>query len=142
MTEATRASPEQWEVALEWLRYADDDLRIAEVLLVNAPELPWGAAFHCQQALEKMAKAILVAMRTEPPKLHDIGVLGGLVSDSQLHLSQRISALAELTSWYVAPRYPNAVIDSIPIQAEVRSAPVQLRELRKQIDSLAPKSSE
>lgn len=129
-------------MASEWLRYADDDLRIAEIPLINAPELPWGAAFHCQQALEKMAKAILVAMRTEPPKLPDIGVLGRLVEDRQPHLSRRITALAGLTSWYVAPRYPDAVIDSIPTQEEVSASLAQLRELRTEVAALAPKSSE
>src|SRR5438045_4656429 len=71
MTELKRTDPRQWEVALEWLDRADEDIRIVEVLLAKAPDLPWGAAFHCQQALEKMAKGVLIARRVEPPKSQD-----------------------------------------------------------------------
>lgn len=142
MSEATAISPEQWELALEWLARADGDVRIAEVLLLETPDLVWGAAFHCQQALEKLAKAVLIAMCTEPPKTHDIEVLSRLVGSLRPELGERVGALARLTVWYIGPRYPNAGIDSVPEEAEVRASLGQLRELRAEIAALAPKRGE
>jgi HEPN domain-containing protein len=140
MSEAKRTDPRQWEVALEWLERADEDLRIVELLLSKAPDLPWGSAFHCQQALEKMAKAVLIARRTEPPKSHDIELLGRLVESHEADLGQKISALRMLTVWYIAPRYPDAQIDEIPSETDLLTALAKLNELRRQIDSLAPKA--
>jgi len=142
MTEVKRTDPRQWEVALEWLERADEDIRVAELLLTNAPDLPWGAAFHCQQALEKMAKAVLIARRVEPPKSHDIELLGRLVGRHESELGDKVVALMELTIWYIAPRYPDAQIDAIPSEADLSWALAKLKELRSQIDELAPTSSE
>src|SRR5437763_1628143 len=94
MSEAKRTDPRQWEVAQEWLDRADGDLRIAEILLSEAPDLPWGAAFHCQQALEKMAKGVLIAERVEPPKTHDIDVLGRLVGSREPDIPSETDLLA------------------------------------------------
>jgi HEPN domain-containing protein len=141
MSEAKRTDPRQWEVALEWLERADADIRIVELLLEKAPDLPWGAAFHCQQALEKMAKGVLIARRVEPPKSHDIELLGSLVGRHESDLGERILALTMLTVWYIAPRYPDAQIDEIPSEAELHAALAKLKVLRRLIDELAPKPS-
>src|SRR2546421_9562178 len=138
MSEAKRTDPRQWEVAQEWLDRADGDLRIAEILLSEAPDLPWGAAFHCQQALEKMAKGVLIARRVEPPKSHDIELLGRLVGGHESELGEKIVALTMLTVWYIAPRYPDAQIDEIPSVADLYAALAKLKELRRDIDELAP----
>jgi HEPN domain-containing protein len=142
MSEAKRTDSRQWEVALEWLDRADGDLRIAEILLSKAPDLPWGAAFHCQQALEKMAKAVLIARRIEPPKTHDIELLGRLVGNQETEIGEKIRALTALTVWYIAPRYPDAMIEDIPSETDLLAALGKLREIRHQIDKLAPKPSE
>ena len=138
MSETKRTDPRRWKVVLEWLDRADGDLRIAEILFSEAPDLPWGAAFHCQQALEKMAKGVLIAKGIEPPKTHDIDLLGRLVGSQEAQLGERISALSRLTVWYIAPRYPDAMIDDIPSEVDLLAAFAKLRELRLQIDKLAP----
>jgi HEPN domain-containing protein len=142
MSEAKRTDPRRWEVALEWLDQADGPLRIADILLSEAPDLPWGAAFHCQQALEKMAKGVLIAKRIEPPKTHDIELLGRLVGSRAAEIGEKISALSGLTVWYIAPRYPDAMVDDIPSQTDLVAAIAKLRELRLQIDKLAPAPGE
>ena len=142
MTEVKRTDPRQWQVALEWLERADGDIRVVEVLLAKAPDLPWGAAFHCQQALEKMAKGVLIARRVEPPKSHDIELLGRLVGRHESELGEKITALTMLTVWYIASRYPDAQIDEIPSEADLYGALSKLKELRRQIDELAPKPNE
>ncbi len=68
--------PRQWREAERWLARADEDVRAAEALLALASPEVDPAAFHCQQAAEKMAKAMLIAAREPPPRLHDIDELG------------------------------------------------------------------
>jgi HEPN domain-containing protein len=116
--------------------------RIANILLSEAPDLPWGAAFHCQQALEKMAKGVLIAKRIEPPKTHDIEVLGRLVGGQDAEIGEKIGALSRLTVWYIAPRYPDAMIDDIPSQVDLLAAIAKLNDLRHQIDKLTPAPGE
>ena len=47
------------EFAREWLEKSEHDRSAAHTLLQADPPLPDMAAFHCQQAFEKMFKAFL-----------------------------------------------------------------------------------
>ena len=47
---------ELWQGVLAWLRKAETDQRAAEALLKLKPPLCDAAAFHCQQAAEKLLK--------------------------------------------------------------------------------------
>ena len=61
------------EPAAAWLAVVDDDLRqVVNNLHGPLPSLA-GAAYHCQQAAEKLVKAVLVEARTAFSKTHDIG---------------------------------------------------------------------
>jgi HEPN domain-containing protein len=62
--------------ALRWLARADEDLRVIAVRIAQADPPLFSAALHCQQAAEKMAKAILIAATVPPPRIHDIEELG------------------------------------------------------------------
>jgi HEPN domain-containing protein len=44
----------------DWLTKASEDLKAAELLLVEGSLLPSQAAFHAQQAAEKAQKAFLI----------------------------------------------------------------------------------
>jgi len=65
------STPEQKRVAL-WLLKADLDVEAAEVLLQASPHLHENIGFHCQQAVEKYAKALLVASSLPAPFIHDL----------------------------------------------------------------------
>jgi HEPN domain-containing protein len=56
----------QWKEAARWLARADEDAVVAELALTRDPPLVNPAAFHCQQAAEKMLKALLVAAGAAP----------------------------------------------------------------------------
>ena len=60
---------------MRWMARVDEDPRAAHALLALVPPLLKPAAFHCQQAAEKMLKAALIAMREAPPKAHEIEAL-------------------------------------------------------------------
>ena len=51
----------QWEEALRWVVKASQDRRSAVLMLGDAPPLLDPAAYHCQQAAEKLLKALLAA---------------------------------------------------------------------------------
>lgn len=56
------SDPEVLEVLRRWLRYAEEDLRTAEVLM-EEDGVPRISCFHAQQAAEKSIKAIFVFLQ-------------------------------------------------------------------------------
>ena len=64
------------------------------------------AAYHCQQAAEKLVKALLVSLEIVPPKIHDIEMLLRLVPSDNPHLPT-LSPLARFTYLGFAYRYPD-----------------------------------
>jgi HEPN domain-containing protein len=93
------------EPASEWLAVAEDDLR----QVVNNLEGPFpsmtGAAYHCQQAAEKLVKAVLARAGIDFPRTHDIGALVGMLPKNHA-LAARLAPLRDLTPYAVAYRYP------------------------------------
>ena len=56
----------------EWLGFAAMDLDSAQFLLGMQPVPVEIICYHCEQAAEKLLKAVLVAADVEPPKTHDL----------------------------------------------------------------------
>jgi HEPN domain-containing protein len=59
-------------LALQWLDKAASDFDAAEQLSTQGGRFREIVAFHCQQAVEKFLKALLVRRQIEFPKTHDI----------------------------------------------------------------------
>ena len=97
----------QWAEASLWLAKADDDIRIADLALTADPPLPDPAAFHCQQAVEKIIKGLLVAASVTPLKIHDIEALAGKAAPLYPALKERMLTFVRLTEWLTASRYPD-----------------------------------
>lgn len=111
------------ERAAEWLRFAQDDLRSAEVLLKE--KIFNEVCFHSQQCAEKAMKALIVAKGDVVPKTHRLVDLFELVI--KYHKLQNIrTACLVLDQYYIPTRYPDAVIGSsptgIPIEKEARES--------------------
>jgi HEPN domain-containing protein len=89
MSAPTPSDPKQWAEALRWLARADDDVKVIEVLIAQeSPLLLPAAAVHCQQAAEKMAKAVLIASNVAPPRIHNIKRLSALVAAMHVELAK------------------------------------------------------
>lgn len=73
--------------------------------LAAAGSAPWGVCYHCQQALEKALKAMLVAAGAEPPRSHNLVRLNAML-DPPVFGSDYEEHLAALTVWAVVQRYP------------------------------------
>jgi len=87
----------------EWVDIAEYDLQTAEAMFKAKRYLY--VAFMCQQALEKILKAIFVQMKKEiPPRTHNLLYL---LDTLGLNLDEKDkSLLAYLNMFYLESRYP------------------------------------
>lgn len=91
------------ELARQWLEKATEDLEAARRLT----DLPHVCSFHCQQAVEKGIKALLVLREVDFSKTHDIDILLRQLGDQGLTPRQvDPEELAALTRFAVDTRYP------------------------------------
>jgi predicted nucleotidyltransferase/HEPN domain-containing protein len=105
-------------VVSEWLDEVQRDLFGARSCAHGKWAVLDRAAFHVQQAAEKLAKAALVAHRIRPERRHDIGDAVEQLPDG-FTLKGRFLALHRFTDYAVVFRYPGAPRPAIPSSAEV-----------------------
>lgn len=120
-----------------WLGKADEDIRVAELALAADPPLVDPAAFHCQQAVEKIIKALLVGAAARLPRSHDIEELAGKAAPYYPVLKPRMLSFGRLTEWLTASRYPDlggGLGEEIGDVAEVLSA---IKAFRHEVAALA-----
>jgi HEPN domain-containing protein len=67
--------------ANSWISKADEDIEAAELCLTVGERMANVAAFHAQQAAEKLLKALISAAGIEPPRVHDLAVLSDLATE-------------------------------------------------------------
>jgi HEPN domain-containing protein len=140
MTDRPQTDSRQWFEATRWLVYVDQDLFAVEALLAVPERGLIPAAFHCQQAAEKMAKAILIVLGASPPKIHDVAELAELVYERSPAVGEMVREVGRFSVWYLASRYPDAQDNFSPTAHEIKLALLKLKELRRRIDLLAPKA--
>jgi HEPN domain-containing protein len=93
-------------IAAGWLAKAKIDLRVCDSLAAQDADLWEAVTFHCQQAVEKALKAVLVRHQVEFPKTHDLQRLLDLVATADPELVQVSADAVELTPYGVEYRYP------------------------------------
>lgn len=98
------SDPELSEEVSRWLRYAREDLEVAEMIIEHEQALRV-ACFHAQQCAEKAIKASLIFLGVSFRKVHDLEVLSQELPDDWT-LSKDPERLSWLTVWAVEPRYP------------------------------------
>ena len=103
-----------------WLARAELDLRAAEVDLGVSPPLLADAAFHCQQAVEKVLKALLAHHDHLFRETHDIAELALACLQHEPSLEQLLRSSAPLTEYAWRFRYPGEVFE--PDRREVEDA--------------------
>jgi len=118
--------------ARRWIARAELDAAAAARLLTGAPPLPSVAAFHCQQAAEKLLKAALVHAGVRPRKTHDLASLADEAARLLPGLTPLAAPLRPRTLWSFAFRYPlgEGVEEPEPTVAEVRLVLDQIAGLR------------
>lgn len=95
----------QHEQALLYLRKAAED----ESLLDATAHLPGVAdaiyGFHCQQAAEKLLKALLSELRVRFPRTHDLEELLHLLETAGHQVPDELARVDEFSSYAVEFRY-------------------------------------
>ena len=85
---------------------ADRDMEAAGVLVVGSPHLYETIGFHCQQAVEKYLKALLVASALPAPFIHSLVLMGPLQQAGVVPFnSQELASAATLNEFAVELRY-------------------------------------
>jgi HEPN domain-containing protein len=108
--------------AAGWLQIAREDVRVAHACLALDPPARGVAAYHCQQAAEKLVKGLLVAASVPFRKTHDIDELADLAASHYSECRDVLDAIRPLTVWGFAYRYPGTedIAEPVPDAAEMR----------------------
>jgi HEPN domain-containing protein len=90
--------------AARWLAIAMEDARVAAACLGLDPPAPGVAAYHCQQAGEKLLKGFLIVAGAEFALTHDLNRLASAAEPHFPAEQNLFEALRPLTVWGVAYR--------------------------------------
>lgn len=94
----------------QWIKKADHDLGSAKIIYLHLPDYFDTIAFHCQQAVEKYIKAILIFHGIEFQRSHDLIYLLELLSQKIEIDKLKFRKAFTLNSFSVQIRYPNKIL--------------------------------
>ena len=112
----------RWNAVERWLRVAERDRRMVVAAMEEDPPLYDGAAFHCQQAVEKLLKGFLTLADKRGGKTHSLEQLGMLAQASFPHIAELVAAAHEWSKWAWVYRYPEEEAPPEPDEAEIHAA--------------------
>jgi HEPN domain-containing protein len=101
------------KVVAEWLERVRSDLVMARKACEGDDPLPEQAAYHVQQAAEKLTNAVLVAVQKRPRKGHQIGEFAKRLPPS-FPGRARFLALDRFSDYVWAHRYPDETLSRSP----------------------------
>ena len=91
----------------QWIEIADSDFKAAQHMAKTMWPVPYEIiCFHCQQAVEKYLKWVLVLHDIDPPKIHDLEELEKLCEKIIPQFETIYEKCAVLTEYAVHTRYP------------------------------------
>ncbi|MFH1213364.1 MAG: HEPN domain-containing protein [Candidatus Neomarinimicrobiota bacterium] len=93
-----------------WLLKAEHDLGTARIIYQHLPEYYDTICFHCQQAVEKYLKALLVHLNVEFRPLHQLTYLLDLLSEKIEVSDDWYQSAIVLENYSVEIRYPETII--------------------------------
>jgi len=94
---------------LEWIRFAQMDYDAAENMAILHRPIPIEiVCYHCQQAVEKIFKAYILAHGDSLVKIHDLLLLQKQCARHDKSFDEFIGVCAALTSYSVITRYPSS----------------------------------
>jgi len=118
--------------ALRWLRFANEDLDVAERLLRDDRVAARHICWLSQQAAEKAIKAALTLDEVTFPFTHDLDALRNLLPAAWA-VHKTSGDLAELTEWGVESRYPGEWPE--PTASDAARAGVEARTVCDSIET-------
>ena len=107
----------------EWLNKAEADFETTTLLYkIKKKNMRYIIAFHCQQAVEKYLKALLICNKIDFPKTHDLVKLLDLIGTKDPFLNGLRKELNLLNPFAVGFRYPGDDIESSELKQVVAIA--------------------
>jgi HEPN domain-containing protein len=126
------------ETARRWLAFAEEDLRVAE--LVFGESLYNQVCFHSHQTAEKTLKALVAYKSDDPPRTHRLTELLSLLERSEPVLKSFADELNALDAYYIPTRYPDALpgslTESLPGKDEAEEALATARNVFETIRNI------
>jgi HEPN domain-containing protein len=93
-------------ITREWVRKAESDFRLADLIARGSDPFHDEQCFHCQQSSEKYLKALLAELGLVVPRTHSLKDLWTLLTPHHPTLTSIRRGLAFLTRFAVETRYP------------------------------------
>lgn len=112
----------RWQAVERWLRVAERDRKMVLACMASDPPLYDGAAFHCQQAVEKLLKGFLTLAGRRGGKTHSLEQLGTLAQANFPDIAELVAAAYGWSKWAWVYRYPEEDAPPQPDEAEIRVA--------------------
>lgn len=128
--------------ASRWFLKASEDLQVARLAIAAQPPLLDPAAYHCQQAVEKLFKGLPVTGALAVPRTHDPVHLAELLTPRFPKLAEQIEALAWLSPWATETRYPTLDTGGGPSIEDVQQAIAEIAAMAAAVDGMANSQDE
>ena len=124
----------------EWIHFVEADIKAIKKLIED-PSLSQIAAFHCQQAVEKLFKALIEDKLEKTPKIHDLGKLYGMILDNDPGINIQIdeNVLSEINDVYIDTRYPpdlGLIPSGIPTKETIERFIIEIEKVHNQIKEI------
>lgn len=123
----------QHEQALLYLKKASEDETLLDKIIDQADISDEIFGFHCQQAAEKILKAILSEMGIHFRKTHDLRELMDMLTDNHQPIPSHLNDIETLTPFGTTFRY-DCFDDSSPFDRQ--KARHMVRDLRAWVEKL------
>lgn len=91
------------EIVAHWVERSQYDLDTAKIMLDTGRYLY--VAYMCQQAIEKILKALIAQLGKENFPIHNLNRLAEIATISNELTSEQFNFLAELTPYHIEARY-------------------------------------
>jgi uncharacterized protein len=128
----------RWDAVLRWLAVADIDRQTVVACIAADPLLRASAAFHCQQAVEKLLKGFLTLAGKRSRKTHSLSQLDAMAEENFPDLAELLDPVEDWSRWVVAYRYPSKDVYPEPDDDELTPALAVIEELARRLRSKAP----
>ena len=96
--------------AIPWIAKADHDLGTAMITFLHIPDFYDTVTFHCQQAVEKYLKSLLVFFDIDFKPTHDLVYLQELIRTHDPSIEDYYEKILKLQNYAVEVRYPDETI--------------------------------
>lgn len=111
----------------EWINFAEMDFLTAKYLYDHMYPKPLEIiCYHCQQAVEKLLKGVLISKGVTLKKTHDLGLLAEMLLEYMEVDEKYLEMCDELTPYGVKIRYPQELFIE---EYQVKKALAETQEL-------------